>query len=143
MFSSFCNLSTYSPFTSITSAPYIERLVAPLLSNMFPRHYSMATFFDDRVLSSCLIFFSSFRSFVIQTRFSMLVLSPLGILVLLPLLYYYVFAFFLRIKYRMHWLLFSLSWRSYFLPISLIIFILLSAFSLSFSNIDLSSEYKR
>ena len=105
VFSAFCNLSISSPFVTITSAQYRAlgsttpfQYVFPILSNMFSPLFSpsMATFFDDKVChhAQYFDFFSSFRSFVLQTHFSLLVLSLLSILVLLLLLYYIFFRIF-------------------------------------------------
>ena len=52
------------PFMSITSAPY-RALASTVPFQCFPHHYSMATFFDDRVSHHAQSFDFFFHHFVL------------------------------------------------------------------------------
>ena len=101
---------------------HTERLVVPLLSNMFSPSLLDGNFFRWKSLSSRSInifIFSSFRSFVLQTHLSLLVLSLLSTYFSSSttsiLLTFSHFSFILN---RMHPLFRSFSWKPYFPPIS-------------------------
>ena len=81
----FCNLIISSPLMSITSVPYRALISTYAFGNFFSmtEFVNMLNFF----------FFLTFRSFVLQTCFTLLVLSPLGILIFQPLLYYFFLIF--------------------------------------------------
>ena len=99
-----CNfLSTCSPSMSITSAPYRALDSTTPFLYVFPiitrwQLFSMTEF----VITPNRLIFSSFRSFVLQTHFSLLVLSLLSILFLPLFKYYLFFSHFSFMLNRMH-----------------------------------------
>ena len=104
-----CNMSIFL-LSCLLFLLHTWRLVAPLLSNMFSPSLLDGNFFWWQSLSSRSIFwfFSSFRAFVLQTHFSLLVLSLLSFSFLLVVLYYLFFRPFLScyigcIDFFVHW----------------------------------------
>ena len=92
VFSAFCNLSISPPFMSITSAPLQSAWYHHSFPICFLHHYTRWQLFSMTkfvITLNLLLFFSpSFRSFILQTHFFLLLLSLRSILVL-PLLLYY------------------------------------------------------
>ena len=106
----------------------------------------MATFFDDRVChhAQFIYIYIYFYHFVLLSSNTFLIactITPRFFSSTTSVLL--IFSHFSFVLNRMHWLFCSFSWWPYFSPISLITFILLSAFSLSFANINPSSALKR
>ena len=136
VFFAFCNLSISSTFMSITSAPYCTlgsttpfQYVFPIITRwqlflMTVCQHAQSFFFYYFILLS--FKHISFCACTITLKY--FISSTTSILL--------IFSHFSFMLNRMHWLFRSLSWRPYFPPISLIISMLLSAFSLSFANIN-------